>query len=302
MLSWKWFIVTAFQVLMIHSILPQSAGSDPVPLLLTQFSSNDQVTRSGAFYSLLALNPNMGSTSDPTSIATCVKWLLTEFPSDVASINSNLIALLSAETLVRNASLNAYLQGKGNGEDEGVTEYYAALLSAVAALENPGSIDALLVNLDTGDIANSAIASLGPITIDKTVAKLSDLNPQISSGAVFTLARMLSPDFYSLFADPVSKQKIATGLAKALSIQTDPFMQQQIHKTIATVTYLISDINGDGQVDCADLGIAKSSFGKRAGQSGFDVRADLDVNGIVDIRDLATVARNLPAGTKCPLI
>ena len=64
-------------------------------------------------------------------------------------------------------------------------------------------------------------------------------------------------------------------------------------------TGVVGDVNGDGTVDCADIGIVKASYGKRTGQLGFDSRADLNGNGVVDINDLAAVSRQLPAGTKC---
>jgi hypothetical protein len=59
------------------------------------------------------------------------------------------------------------------------------------------------------------------------------------------------------------------------------------------------DLNGDGAVTCVDLAIVKDSFGKRTGQAKFDVRADVNKDGIVDIRDLSFVSRLLPTGTKC---
>jgi len=59
------------------------------------------------------------------------------------------------------------------------------------------------------------------------------------------------------------------------------------------------DLNGDGIVNCADLMIAKASFGKRTGQAGFDARADVNKDGVVDIRDLSFVSRQIPIGTKC---
>jgi hypothetical protein len=65
------------------------------------------------------------------------------------------------------------------------------------------------------------------------------------------------------------------------------------------VVLLPGDLNGDGAFTCADLAIVKASFGKRTGQAGFDSRADVNKDGIVDIRDLSFVARLLPAGTKC---
>lgn len=60
------------------------------------------------------------------------------------------------------------------------------------------------------------------------------------------------------------------------------------------------DVNGDGVINCTDLGIIKASFGKRTGKAGFDERADVNRDGIVNVRDLAFVARRLPATMSCP--
>lgn len=62
---------------------------------------------------------------------------------------------------------------------------------------------------------------------------------------------------------------------------------------------LSGDVNRDGRVDCDDLGLVKASFGTRAGAPAFNPTVDLDTNGIVDVRDLASVARKVPAGTVC---
>jgi len=61
-----------------------------------------------------------------------------------------------------------------------------------------------------------------------------------------------------------------------------------------------ADVDGDGAVTCADVNIVKASFGKRAGQTGFDPRADVNHDGVVNLVDLSTVSRAVPAGTKCP--
>jgi len=59
------------------------------------------------------------------------------------------------------------------------------------------------------------------------------------------------------------------------------------------------DANGDGTLDCADLAIVKASVGKRSGQAGFDPRADVTGDGIVDIRDVSYVLQRLPKGSGC---
>jgi hypothetical protein len=59
------------------------------------------------------------------------------------------------------------------------------------------------------------------------------------------------------------------------------------------------DLNGDGNVDCADVAIVRTSFAKRAGQPGFDARADANGDNVVNISDLAFVLRLLPRGVSC---
>jgi hypothetical protein len=59
------------------------------------------------------------------------------------------------------------------------------------------------------------------------------------------------------------------------------------------------DVDGNGVVNCADIAIVKAAYGKRAGQAGYDARADVVVNNIIDARDLAYVKLQLPAGVAC---
>jgi hypothetical protein len=63
--------------------------------------------------------------------------------------------------------------------------------------------------------------------------------------------------------------------------------------------YVPGDVNGDALVSCTDLSAATASVGKRTGQPGFVPTADLDQNGVIDIRDIAAISRMLPAGTRC---
>jgi hypothetical protein len=63
---------------------------------------------------------------------------------------------------------------------------------------------------------------------------------------------------------------------------------------------IVGDVNGDGAATCADLAIVTASMGKRAGQTGFDARADVNGDKVVNVSDLTTVSRALPTGTRCP--
>lgn len=62
---------------------------------------------------------------------------------------------------------------------------------------------------------------------------------------------------------------------------------------------LAGDVNLDDTVGCADPNAAKTMIGSRTGDSRFNSRAEMDNNGVIDIRDVAAIARLLPAGTSC---
>jgi hypothetical protein len=72
---------------------------------------------------------------------------------------------------------------------------------------------------------------------------------------------------------------------------------------VVTVTYpssgIFGDVNGDSVVNCQDLKIAGSVIGKRTGQPGFFPTADIDGNGVIDIRDISAISRLLAVGTHC---
>jgi hypothetical protein len=63
---------------------------------------------------------------------------------------------------------------------------------------------------------------------------------------------------------------------------------------------VFGDLNADGVANCSDLRIVKQSFGRYFGQAGFDPRADVNLDGVVDVRDLASISQRLPLGTQCP--
>jgi hypothetical protein len=81
-----------------------------------------------------------------------------------------------------------------------------------------------------------------------------------------------------------------------LAARTRPYTYRQFESSARN----IGDINNDGQVDCADLALLKTGFGKRRGQTGFDPRTDVNFDNVTDARDLALVSRALPIGVRCP--
>ena len=59
------------------------------------------------------------------------------------------------------------------------------------------------------------------------------------------------------------------------------------------------DLNNDAVVSCADVNIVKAAMGKKIGDVGFNSLADLNGDNVINIRDLAMLTRQLPAGTSC---
>jgi hypothetical protein len=66
-----------------------------------------------------------------------------------------------------------------------------------------------------------------------------------------------------------------------------------------SVPAVAGDVDGDGAVSCGDVAIVKAAYGKRSGQAGFDARADVVKDNLIDARDLAYVTQRLPKGTAC---
>lgn len=91
--------------------------------------------------------------------------------------------------------------------------------------------------------------------------------------------------FYSIARDLVGNTEAAKTTAEAT--------------TTVQVAEVPGDLNNDGKVDCADIAIIGAAFGKRTGQPGFDPRADVVADGVIDVRDLAFVSQRLPVGTVC---
>lgn len=77
--------------------------------------------------------------------------------------------------------------------------------------------------------------------------------------------------------------------------------QQTIAEAEASmVGRALGDVTGDDLVDCRDLHAASAVLGRRAGEAGFVLAADVDANGYIDVRDIAAISRVLPPGTHCP--
>jgi hypothetical protein len=134
-------------------------------------------------------------------------------------------------------------------------------------------------DLGSGIAAYSVFVSVnnGPVTPFQT--------DTISTSATFTGQAGKTYRFYSVARDAVGNAEDPPDVFDG--------------STTVTVATLVGDLNSDGAVNCGDLAVVRASFGKRTGQSAFDPRADVNSNGVVDVRDLSFVSRLVSPGTKC---
>ena len=141
--------------------------------------------------------------------------------------------------------------------------------TAVNLVESSGPAPVVVPNLVglTDTAARSALSAAGLVV-----------------GTVTTQPSATAPVGQVLTESPAAGASLARGSAVSLVESSGP---------------LAGDLNGDNLVNCADLALIKASFGKHAGDVGFDPRADTNHDGVIDIRDLAAEARLMPAGTTC---
>ena len=59
------------------------------------------------------------------------------------------------------------------------------------------------------------------------------------------------------------------------------------------------DVNGDHQVNCADIDVVRAAFGTRRGQPGYNAAADTNNDGVVSVLDFSLINRNFPRTLKC---
>jgi von Willebrand factor A domain-containing protein 7 len=125
------------------------------------------------------------------------------------------------------------------------------------------------------------------------VTTVTPTNVQIETGKSSNVQVVLRPPLSTV----VGSLDILTFRAQSTTLSEVSNSAVIQSKVIDSV--LLGDVNRDGVVNCDDLNLVKMSFGKQVGQPAFNTAVDLDNNGIIDIRDLAVVARQVPSIMKC---
>jgi Dockerin type I domain len=277
-----------------------SAQTDPVTGILGMLSSTVLATREGGFASAMAL----GASKLPAPINSAfvpqeTSALLSSYPTDAANISTALIAALGFE-LASSETGQEEPNASNIDVDTSYGSYFGDLVTAVVALNDPRSQSSLVALLFTGNMVIDRVVSFGATSVDPVTNTVYSLRPEVRDAAILTMTRMLAPQNRTLFGDVVSQSKIRAGLKLAKLKATLPDAVAEAQSGLKVLPAVAAgDLNGDGAVNCADLAIIKASFGKRVGQTGFDIRADVNGDGVVNIIDLSTEARGMPAGTVC---
>jgi hypothetical protein len=244
---------------------------DQVGTLLEQLKGTNQDTRIETFYKL----QHIGFSSDPRIII-------------------GIIGLLSdEEDYIDTGSIN-------EDDNETYSSYHFDLIDTVVSFQDQRAIPALVKALATGGVVMKGIAAFGPIALDPVIDKTTSGDDELRDAATITFRVMLSPDYFPQFSDPISKGKIKAALDR-LSGDSSALVRESVTKVREDYSRIDvpGDLNGDLHVDCADVSVVKAAFGRRRGQPGFDVRADVNIDNVVDVRDLAFVTQKLPLGTRC---
>jgi HEAT repeat protein len=174
---------------------------------------------------------------------------------------------------------NAFVKSQKKLTEEYVG-YYGDLIAAVASLRDPRSLIALLGAIQTGNMAQRGLASLGTIALDP-VLKLQEHNdPIIRGAATVVLAEMLDRQV----APPLSAdatQRIQNGLIRTAH-DANGFVRINAVKGLAKVS------NGD--VKLLLEGIARDDPFEASQYGG--------QKGIYPVREAAKRALNPQAGSR----
>lgn len=119
-----------------------------------------------------------------------------------------------------------------------------------------------------------------PLPVAGTVLQLFRLNP--TTGALIPAVSVDGTDVRATVASGADSITF-TGVASLSTVAASAPQPGTV----------VGDVNGDRVVNQADIDIVRAAFGKREGQAGFDARADLNRDRVIDIHDLALVSRNL---------
>ena len=257
-------------------MVAEARAQDPISGLIMQLGSSDWSQRSEAVNQLLQLH---ALESVPVQAA-LTSTLDSENQSQVTTLRQS-----SGQT------------GASGVYGEGYSEYYATLLGTVLSFASFSAPTTARVLTESAYNPQSAfagtLASHADVILSTVLNRFNSDVPTIRQSTVAFAGAILH-----IFKPPNLTQAGVTQLTQLIARATaDP--DAGVRAQASNASQSIADVNNDGSVDCLDIALVKLSFGKRIGQPGFDARGDVNLDGVVDIRDQSVVSQKLPVGTRC---
>lgn len=258
-------------------------------------------------------DPNFILVSYPQPVQTLLSppsSIQTQAEIDALSVfgkNSNqMVGLVQALVTAINRAQGASQAGDKFWETQQLNAASAFSIKLAALVDNDSSLRANLSSAFQGAGLNLSVTKTEVSDLQSLIAArgLSQdlvllLEQQgLSSAEVNALEMKLIPTVSPDDAAGVFTTGILTSGLNSRESQASSALRTFAARNTA-LHFQLADVNGDGKVDCTDLGIVKASFGKQSTQPGFDARADVNKDGVVNVLDLSMVAKQLPAGTVC---
>jgi hypothetical protein len=261
------------------ALVAVASCQDVVPGLLAELESRSWTDRSGALERIIKLPDAM---KNPV-------------------VRSALLSRLDAENqLIRQTLRESNGQRSvGSLYGEGYSEYYSALGDAVDESANWDDANTLRILAQGSFNPESRFGKRLASYADRILPTLvGEANGDIPLIRTTTLAYVTA--ILHVYKPESLKPE---GAAQLLSLLNDRATVQErdldVRIHAARLLWQLADVNGDRKVDCADVVIVRSALGTKAGGAGFDARADVNLDGVVDERDLAYVTGHIPAGMRC---
>jgi hypothetical protein len=284
--------------LAVMAFLPTSGtaqtSSPPLAQILSNLGSTQATTRQQAFDSLLGLSQSPTSAGGLAgNVPQEISSVLALYPTDAESIKVALINLLTLENAYApSAPIPSVNVKPGDEVETDYGEYFAGVVAAVASLRDVRAVPGLLPLLSSGHIVIDSVASLGRASLDSVITVLYSPGAPDQAGATFTMIQMLVPENYAAINDPVTMSKLRAGLQLASSKDKDSFMQSLMNNALQLLPPAApGDLNGDRAVNCGDVAVIRTALGKSVGQPGFDIRADVNGDGVVNNKDLTALRK-----------
>lgn len=202
-------------------------------------------------------------------------------------------------TLAIAVSLNR-LQGAQQANDSN----WAALQSQAAKWYALQLTSDLAAEPDLRSLVGSQVLGVLP-NLQITPDQLSQLQIQVASNGfspgelnVLSGAGLLSSEI-NIIANLFGKNQVGSGGGTLYSLVSGQTLTSSTQSALSSYGHLGADRNNDLQVTCADIALVEATFRNRRGQSGYDPMADVNMDGVVNIRDVALVSRQLPVNIPC---